>query len=139
VSGGWSEHRLLIAIGVAAATVGTYEVLNPSDEDLVAREHRASGVLAEVYPAEPRVQYELGMDRMNAGEIERAAEIFEAVYDSGFKEDERFYSAYVDVLVLTGGEPARIRSVVERWRRDYPTSGRRGRMEARLRDAGILP
>ena len=135
----WSEHRLLLTIGLLTSIVAIWELSNPDEDARFARERRSIEALSAVYPQEARLRFEQGTAELAARDFAAARHTLEAVYDDGFKEDERLYLGYIDAIMMTTRDTERIGEVVARWRRDYPRSPMRTRTEERLRESGILP
>ena len=135
---GWTEHRLLIALGLLAASVGLYEVSLSPEIAPLDRELRAFSALAEVYPDSARTHYYRGLDLLNAGRHTEAAAAFSAAFDGGYRDQERFYAAYIDVLMVTEPDASRIGEILDRWRIEHPRSARRLDMERRLHETGVL-
>ena len=122
-----------------ATLAAAYEIAHPPAEDPRVREQRSTDVLLAVYPDDPRQLYRTGIQEVIAGDHEAARDTFSRAFDAGFREEEKFFAAYIDVLVTTDRDIDRIRQVAARWRAAFPDSLRRQRARKRLEEAGILP
>ena len=133
--GRWSEHRLLVAIGVLAIAAAVHEVAWAPGADVRGDTGPANHALVARYPDAPRMQFKAAMQLIREERLTPALPLLAAAFDGDYREDELLYHAYIDLLMVTGGDQARIDAIVDRWRRDFPTSQKRERTEARLREA----
>ena len=132
----WSEYRLLTSIVLFAIVIGSYEIATIDPTRSAA--DGGHGTLAELYPDSGRLLFAQGSATLAGGDAEAALPVLAAAYEAGFKEDERVYSGYIDALVRTRPDPERIAQVLERWKRDYPTSQSLEEMRGHLRRANLL-
>ena len=133
------ENRLLSAIVLWALIAGTWELTQVRPEARDTDPTQSLDLLGERYPNDARVMFNIGLGQLREGDPAAAVASLGASYDAGYKEEERLYAVYIDALVRTQSSRERIQEVVERWRRDYPTSDRLRSIRVRLRKARVLP
>lgn len=120
------KYRILILVYTVALVLGVREFLLSRERDpfgwLTPEGQELMGVLEEVNPDEPDVEFLRGMRAFAQGDPDEFFSRMESTLSTDIKHNEMFLRTYAQGLIDAGAEWRRVSDAVNRWRRNFPFS-----------------
>ena len=122
----WRKYRILLVLYAVALLVGAREFLLSREREpfgwFTPQGEALIGILTEVNPTEPDVEYLHAMKAFAAGEADEFFRRMDQALATDSKHNEMLLRTYAQGLIDAGAEWRYVSAAVNRWRRNFPFS-----------------
>jgi hypothetical protein len=122
----WRKYRILILIYTVGFLAGAREYLISRDREpfgwFTPQGQELMGILSEVNPTEPDVEFLRGMEAFAAGDPDEFFRRMDNALATDIKHNEMFLRTYAQGLIDSGADWRLVSDAVNRWRRNFPFS-----------------